>query len=109
RMRLLAAQRTRPEDLGRLRLRSGSGELVPLTALVREEERPALQAIFRQDRERAIRSGVGSRCVHVAILFFAAMMKAGPIRLRPGAAGRADEHLRAVMPRCSGTGGAQYQ
>jgi len=46
RMRLLAAQRTRPEDLGRLRLRSGSGELVPLTALVREEERPALQAIF---------------------------------------------------------------
>jgi multidrug efflux pump len=54
RMRLLADQRTRPEDLTRLRVRTASGELVPLSSLVKEEERPALQAIYRKDRERAI-------------------------------------------------------
>jgi multidrug efflux pump subunit AcrB len=54
RLRLLASQRARPEDLVRLRVRSGSGELVPLSALVRSEERPALQAVTRRDRERAI-------------------------------------------------------
>jgi len=54
RMRLLASQRTRPEDLSNLRVRTASGELVPLSSLVREEERPALQAIYRKERERAI-------------------------------------------------------
>lgn len=54
RMRLLASQRTRPEDLSRLRVRGSSGELIPLSSLVTEEERPALQAIMRKDRERAI-------------------------------------------------------
>ncbi|HVT42957.1 MAG TPA: efflux RND transporter permease subunit [Thermoanaerobaculia bacterium] len=54
RMRLMATQRTRPEDLNRLRVRTRSGELIPLSALVKEEERPALQAVMRRDRERAI-------------------------------------------------------
>lgn len=54
RMRLLAGQRTRPEDLATLQVRTASGELIPLSTLVREEERPALQAIYRKDRERAI-------------------------------------------------------
>jgi multidrug efflux pump len=54
RTRLLASQRTRPEDLSRLRVRTRTGELVPLSALVREEERPALQSVTRRDRERAI-------------------------------------------------------
>lgn len=54
RMRLLASQRTRPEDFDRIYVRSGAGELVPLSALVKIEERPALQAIYRKDRERAI-------------------------------------------------------
>ena len=54
RMRLLAEQRKRPEDLGRLRVRGANGELIPLSALVQEQERPALQAIIRRDRERAI-------------------------------------------------------
>jgi multidrug efflux pump len=54
RLRLLAAQRTRPEDLQRLRVRSRSGELVPLQAMVTSQELPALQAITRRDRERAI-------------------------------------------------------
>jgi len=54
RVRLLADQRSRPEDLSRLKLRTASGELVPLSSLVKKEERPALQAITRRDRERAI-------------------------------------------------------
>lgn len=54
RTRLLADQRTRPEDIGRLYVRSRSGELVPLSALVKWEEVPALQQITRLDRERAV-------------------------------------------------------
>ncbi len=54
RLRLLAGQRTRPEDLSRLRLRSSTGDLIPLSSLVTTEEVPALQAITRRDRERAI-------------------------------------------------------
>ena len=54
RLRLLAGQRSRPEDLAHLRVRASTGELVPLSALVSTEERPALQAITRRDRERAI-------------------------------------------------------
>ncbi|HLL53430.1 MAG TPA: efflux RND transporter permease subunit, partial [Myxococcaceae bacterium] len=54
RMRLLADQRSRPEDLSTLHVRSASGALIPLSALVTQEERPALQAITRKDRERAI-------------------------------------------------------
>jgi multidrug efflux pump subunit AcrB len=54
RVRLLADQRLRPEDLQRIYLRSARGDLIPLSALVTTEERPALQAIFRRDRERAV-------------------------------------------------------
>ena len=54
RLRLLKDQRSRPEDLSTLKVRTGSGEMVPLSALVTQEERPALQAITRRDRERAI-------------------------------------------------------
>jgi multidrug efflux pump len=54
RMRLLADQRARPEDLMRLRVRTAGGELVPLSSVVQVEELPALQAITRRDRERAI-------------------------------------------------------
>jgi len=54
RLRLLANQRSRPEDIQRLHVRTASGELVPLSSVVTTEERPALQAITRLDRERAI-------------------------------------------------------
>jgi multidrug efflux pump subunit AcrB len=54
RLRLLAEQRSRPEDLARLRVRSASGQLIPLASLVTYEEQPALQAITRKDRQRAI-------------------------------------------------------
>jgi hydrophobe/amphiphile efflux-1 (HAE1) family protein len=54
RTRLLASQRTSAADLSRLRVRTSSGELVPLSSLVKEEERPALQSVTRRERERAI-------------------------------------------------------
>jgi len=54
RLKLLASQRTRPEDIARLKVRTRNGDLIPLSSLVRGQERPALQAITRRDRERAI-------------------------------------------------------
>jgi hydrophobe/amphiphile efflux-1 (HAE1) family protein len=54
RVKLLAEQRARPEDIGKLRVRSRSGQLVPLSMLVQTEERPALQQITRRDSQRAI-------------------------------------------------------
>ncbi|MCY1041545.1 efflux RND transporter permease subunit [Corallococcus sp. bb12-1] len=54
RMRLLADQRSRPEDLSLLKVRTANNTLVPLSSLVTQQELPALQAITRRDRERAI-------------------------------------------------------
>jgi multidrug efflux pump len=54
RVRLLSGQRQRPEDVARLQVRTAAGALVPLSALVKQEERPSLQAITRMDRQRAI-------------------------------------------------------
>jgi multidrug efflux pump len=54
RSRLLSEQRASPEDLGLLRVRAASGQLVPISLLVTQKEQPALQAISRVDRERAI-------------------------------------------------------
>jgi hydrophobe/amphiphile efflux-1 (HAE1) family protein len=54
RMRLLAAQRSRPEDLGLIRFRASDGKMVPLTMISTQQEMPVLQTISRLDRERAI-------------------------------------------------------
>jgi multidrug efflux pump subunit AcrB len=54
RLKLMASQRSRPEDIARLQVRTRSGEMVPLSSLVTYEEQAALQAITRRDRERAI-------------------------------------------------------
>ncbi|MCX6568555.1 MAG: efflux RND transporter permease subunit [Candidatus Aminicenantes bacterium] len=54
RVKLMAGQRSRPEDISRLRVRARNGELVPLSSLVIMDEQAALQAITRRDRERAI-------------------------------------------------------
>jgi hydrophobe/amphiphile efflux-1 (HAE1) family protein len=55
RMRLLSGQRTRPEDLEVLRVRSTTGNLVPLSSVVLASEQPALQQINHDNRQRAIR------------------------------------------------------
>jgi len=54
RARLLAGERTRPEDIGRLKVRAANGDLVPLSSLVSVEEKPSLLAITRRSRERAV-------------------------------------------------------
>jgi multidrug efflux pump subunit AcrB len=54
RVRLLAEQRSKPESLGQLKVRSPNGDLVPVSMLVRQEERPSAQSVTRLDRERAI-------------------------------------------------------
>jgi hydrophobe/amphiphile efflux-1 (HAE1) family protein len=54
RVRLLAGQRSRPDDIRRLLVRTGSGSLVRLGDLVTIEEKPTLQVISHEDRQRAI-------------------------------------------------------
>jgi len=54
RMRLLASQRTRPEDLSAIWVRGQSGALIPMSMVVTQKETPVLQSINRLDRERAI-------------------------------------------------------
>ncbi|MEP7125410.1 MAG: efflux RND transporter permease subunit [Byssovorax sp.] len=54
RMRLLAKQRARPEDLGAIHIRTQTGESIPLSLVVTQSETAVLQSISRLDRERAI-------------------------------------------------------
>jgi multidrug efflux pump len=53
-LRLTAAQRLRPEDLGALRMRTSNGTLVPLSSVVVTKQQAELQQINHADRERAI-------------------------------------------------------
>jgi len=62
RLRLLAAQRTRPEDLSLLRVRATTSQasattttLIPLSSVVKTKEQPELQSINHADRRRSIR------------------------------------------------------
>ena len=55
RVRLLANQREKPEDIASLLVRTRTGSLVRLGDFVRIEQAPSLQAITRLDRERAIK------------------------------------------------------
>jgi len=54
RMRLLSGQRTRPEDVSNIQIRTQSGDLIPISMVVTQQEQPVLQTISRLDRERAI-------------------------------------------------------
>jgi multidrug efflux pump len=53
-LRLQATQRSRPEDLSLLRMRTSKGILVPLSSVVLTKQVAELQAINHADRERAI-------------------------------------------------------
>ncbi len=53
-LRLQSTQRSRPEDLGLLRMRTAKGTLVPLSSVVTTRQIAELQAINHADRERAI-------------------------------------------------------
>ncbi len=53
-LRLQSGQRSRPEDLGLLRVRTSKGTLVPLSSVVNTRQTAELQEINHADRERAI-------------------------------------------------------
>ncbi len=53
-LRLVAGQRERPEDIAKLRVRTPTGDLVPLSAVTTQQEKAVLQQINHADRERAI-------------------------------------------------------
>jgi hydrophobe/amphiphile efflux-1 (HAE1) family protein len=57
RVRLLRADRLRPEDIGNLYVRNREGEQVKISELVDLHMRPSLQAIYRVNRARAITMG----------------------------------------------------
>lgn len=54
RARLQASERSRADDIKLLQVRNNRGEMIPLSDLVKLEEQTSLQAISRQDRERAV-------------------------------------------------------
>ena len=54
RMRLLAPQRSRPEDIGQIRVRAQNGANIPISLVTTQKEVAVLQSINRVDRERAI-------------------------------------------------------
>jgi hydrophobe/amphiphile efflux-1 (HAE1) family protein len=54
-MRLLASQRTRPEDLALLDVRSSAGAMVPLHQVTVSSEQPDLLTINHDNRQRAVR------------------------------------------------------
>ncbi len=88
-VRVRADQRTVADDLGRLLVRTRSGTPVPLSGLVRFEERPALSRITRKDRDRAISisaglpPGVPQAAAQAAALAHAVDLPAG-VRAIPG-------------------------
>src|SRR5262245_3553323 len=54
RLRMLLAQRLRPEDIGKIYVRSSSGKMIPISTMVNVKKKPVLQSINHVDRERAI-------------------------------------------------------
>lgn len=54
-MRLLADQRSRPEDLQLIHVRSSGGVLVPLSQVTKTSQQPQLKSINHANRQRSIR------------------------------------------------------
>ena len=54
RVRLEEVERKNPDDIKRLDVRNNRGELIPISSVVKLEERMSLQGISRQNRQRAI-------------------------------------------------------
>jgi multidrug efflux pump subunit AcrB len=81
RLRLLASQRSRPEDLEMLRVRTTSQNLVPLSTVVRTEEVAELQSINHTDRQRSIKvtgNVAPSHSQSEALAFVATLTKEAP-------------------------------
>jgi hydrophobe/amphiphile efflux-1 (HAE1) family protein len=79
-MRLVAGQRTRPEDLALLRVRSTTGVMVPLSEVTTVTEQPELLSINHASRQRAIRltGNVAPGHAQSEVLAFAQNLKTPP-------------------------------
>lgn len=94
RMRLLASQRQRPEDVSNIRVRTSSGQLIPMGMVVTQQETPVLQTISRLDRERAISITANVAPGHSQAEAMAKvydMAKALPLGIRVVAGGQASQ------------------
>jgi hydrophobe/amphiphile efflux-1 (HAE1) family protein len=94
RMRLMATQRTRPEDLGAIRMRTASGDTVPMSLVVTHNEAASLQSINRLDRERAIGITANVAAGHSqaeAMAFVDTLAKALPSGYHTVASGQASQ------------------
>lgn len=54
RLRLVADERRRPDDIQKIYVRNDRGEVIPLSQVVSINEKPTLLTINRRDRERAV-------------------------------------------------------
>lgn len=94
RMRLLTRQRTRPEDVSNIQIRTAGGELIPLSMVVTQQEQPVLQSISRLDRERAISLSANVAAGHSQAEAMAKVYELGkdlPIGTRVVAGGQASQ------------------
>jgi hydrophobe/amphiphile efflux-1 (HAE1) family protein len=94
RMRLLASQRTRPEDLSLIRVHGANGALIPISMVTTQKEMPVLQTISRQDRERAIslKGNVGAGHSQAeAMAKVSELAQSLPLGLRVAAGGQASQ------------------
>ncbi|HSO37909.1 MAG TPA: efflux RND transporter permease subunit [Labilithrix sp.] len=94
RMRLLAGQRTRPEDVSNIQIRTGTGQLIPMSMVVSQQEQPVLQTISRLDRERAISISANVAAGHSQAEAMAKVYELGkalPIGTRIVAGGQASQ------------------
>jgi len=94
RMRLLANQRTRPEDVSNIRIRTQTGQLIPMSMVVTQQETPVLQTISRLDRERAISISANVAAGHSqseAMAKVYELAKAFPVGIRVVSGGQASQ------------------
>jgi hydrophobe/amphiphile efflux-1 (HAE1) family protein len=94
RVRLLASQRSRPEDIGAIRLRTQTGQMLPLSLVVTQREAAVLQTISRVDRERAIGISGNVALTHSqaeAMAKVTELSKALPLGYRTVASGQASQ------------------
>lgn len=94
RVRLLASQRARPEDIGDIRVRAAGGEMIPLGLVATQKETAVLQSISRVDRERAIGMSANVAPEHSqaeAMAKIQELAKELPLGYRAVAAGQASQ------------------
>jgi hydrophobe/amphiphile efflux-1 (HAE1) family protein len=99
RMRMMLAQRLRPEDIGKIHVRAEGGHMVPIATMVDVEEKPVAQSINHVDRERAI-SVYGNvapgRSQSEALAFVQGLAKDLPVGYRAVLSGQSSDFATSI-------------